>query len=469
MHVMMLGINHRTAGVELRERLAISGTQLDSVVEQLRERFPAAEVVILSTCNRTELYIARPSRAAPSVDQVKAYLIEMSGLDPEVVGGALVDLRNEQAVNHVFRVACGLESMVLGEPQVLGQVKRAYEAAHGRGVVGPVLHQVFQRAIRVAKRVRTQTGIASGRVSIGSVAVDFAKQIFERFDDKTIVGIGAGELAKPMLGYLKRLRPAKLWVANRSPDKAQVIASKLGLGGEAGGARPYEELDELLVEADIVLTSTGASQPIVTAERFKPVWRRRRHRPLFMIDTAVPRDVEPAVGEFENVYLYNLDDLQRVVERTHGRREGLVEVCEAMLTEAVSSCMSQVQNRDIGQLVSALRKHLHDIGLAEQQRTMRKLAAGGAEGLTHELIEEHTQRLINKVLHLPLSQLDSRKPASSLGFYAAALRELFGLDQQQTSLTQVETDGPSADSSSEGLRVEINDTPPRTTPVRERA
>lgn len=434
MHIMLLSVNHHTARVALREKLVFNGSRLDQAINHFRSRYPWVELVVLSTCNRTEFYLARPPLEAPSGQQVLGDLAELSGVDEAMLAQVVLNLENEQAVSHLFRVAAGLESMVLGEPQILGQVKRAYESAAAQNVVGPVLHCVFQQAIGVAKRVRTETGIDAGRVSVGSVAVDFAEQIFERFDDKTIVGIGAGEMAKPMLRHFCSLKPAKLWLANRSLDKAQSLVCKLGLHESQGGPRPFDELDDLLMEADIVLTSTSSSEPIITLEQFEPVLRRRRSRPLFMIDIAVPRDIETTVGQLANVYLYNIDDLQQVVDRTHNQRSQEAGVCEAMLPQAVQACISDVQNRDIGQLVRGLRRRLHGLGDLERQRTQRKIAACRPDELADkmpQLIDEHTHRLINKILHMPLSQLDSQQPEVALGFYAAALRVLFGLGDEQ--------------------------------------
>ncbi len=443
MHIMLLSVSHRTAGVALREQLALSEERLTSAINRLRERYPHAEAVVLCTCNRTELYLARPPLESPTLDELQDDLAVCCGVAPETLANVVAKLENQDAVAHLFRVATGLESMVLGEPHVLGQVKRAYEAADKLGGVGAVFHRVFQQAISVAKQVRNTTGIDKGRVSVGSVAVDFARRIFDHFDDKTVVGIGAGELAKPMLQYLKRLQPAKLWLVNRSVDRAGKLVSALQLDPANGGARPFDDLQTLLVEADIVLTSTGAERPIITAADFKPLLRKRRGRPLFVVDIAVPRDVEPAVGDLNNVYLYNIDDLQRVVETTHDRRGEQVQACEAQLAETVAACISQVQQQDIGQLIRSLRRQLHSLGQAEMQRTARKLAACQDSQQLERLLEEHTQRLINKVLHLPLSQLDHSQQDATLGFYAAALRSLFGLEEDD----QHESDDVVADNS----------------------
>lgn len=431
MRIIMLSVNHHTAPVEMRERLALTGARLDQALDQLRKQYPTAEVVVLCTCNRTELYLARPTHEPPSIDDLRTFLADFCHVGLQTLVPASIHREQEQAVTHLFRVATGLESMVLGEPQILGQIKRAYEHAHTRGAVGPVLHHVFQQALRAAKLVRSQTGIDDGRTSIGSVAVDFARRIFERFDDKTVVGIGTGEMAKLTLRHLKALRPARLWVTSRTIANAQQLAAALGLGGgdSPSGARHFDDLDELLVHADIVLTGTGASEPIITAEHFRPLIKRRRSRPLFIIDIAVPRDVEPAVGTLSNVYLYNIDDLQQVVAQTHDQRSEQVQRCDAMLQEAVHRCMAEIQHRQLGQLIRQLRRRLHELGQAEQQRTARKIASARPEDLT-DILDEHTRRVVNKILHLPLSQLDRKHPDTVLSFYAAALSRLFQLDER---------------------------------------
>ena len=425
MRIVMVGLNHRTAPVELREKVALAGDDLDAALTELTLRFPAAECAVLSTCNRTEVYVVRGTHEPPSADELRALLTEYSAVSIEDITPHSIHREQEQALRHLFRVAAGLDSMVLGETQILGQVRRAYESAARRGTVGPVMHRVFQQALAAAKQVRTQTGIDAGRVSVGSVAVDFARQVFTDFTDKTVVGIGAGELAKTALRHLTTLQPKGLWLINRTADRAAMLAEQLHLTGPGGGVRPWEELDNLIVDADVILTSTGAREPVITAERFRPLLRKRRHRPLFIIDLAVPRDVEETIGAMSNVYLYNIDDLQSVIAETHGQRREQVERCEAGLADAVRSCLAQIQNRDLAGLIRQLRDRLNAIGHAERRRTVRKLDAGQDAS---DVIDEHTHRLINKILHLPLSQLDGGDPDAPLGFYAAALRRLFDLD-----------------------------------------
>ena len=439
MRVLMLGVNHRTAPVELREKLALSGDQLEPALNDLRQRFPMVEFVVLSTCNRTEIYVARPTHQPPDDDALRRFLAQHAGLDDQQVQPATIFREQQEAVRHLFRVCAGLDSMVLGEPQILGQVRDAYQTATAAGCVGPVLNTVFQQALAAGKQVRRETGIGRGRTSVGSVAVDFARQIFDHFDDKTILGLGAGEMAKSMLHRLKNLDPHRLWLVNRSPQRALELADQLGLRSPRGGARPWDDLDELLIEADVVLTSTGSPQPILTRQRLKALKKRRRNRPLFVVDVAVPRDVEEAVGSLSNVYLYNIDDLRSVVDQSLESRGEAVQQCEQTINSLVRACMTQIQHRDLGHLIRELRGRLHEIGDIEQQRTARKLGAAAPTAdpdALEELLDEPTHRVINKILHLPLSQMDRRDPDAPLAFYAAALRRLFRLDADAT-------DGPS--------------------------
>jgi glutamyl-tRNA reductase len=441
MRVLFVGINHRTAPVELRERFAMPDDprpQLDA----FRQRFPHAECVILSTCNRVEVYAARPTHDPPKGEDIQRFLAERFGVPMEQVATACIHREQDQAISHLFRVCCGLDSMVLGEPQILGQVKRAYESAKGSNAAGPVLHKVFQQAIATAKQARTETGIDAGRVSVGSVAADLARQVFSKFADKTVLGIGAGEVAKLTLRHLLDLTPEHLWLVNRTAERASDLAQKFDLAHPLGGARPWDQLDELLVEADIVVTSTAAPKPILTPDRFKPILKRRRHRPLFVIDLAVPRDADPAIGSMTNLYLYNIDDLQAIVAQSLGLRGDEAQACERHVSRAVAACMSEITHADLGQLIRRLRSKLHNIGEDERQRTLKKMADCHDPGAVGDALDEHTHRLINKILHMPLSQLNQRNRDAPLGFYAAALRRLFDLDEDDTQAPSDKPDPP---------------------------
>ena len=436
MRLLMIGMSHRTAGIELREQVAVTPDALPAWLTQFCRDFSAAgshlEAAMLSTCNRTELYVARPTHSEPTHEQMIDWLAKQTQTSQDAVRQACVLREQDAAVRHLFRVACGLESMVLGEPQILGQVRRAYEAAHEADTLGVALHRLFQQAVATARTARNETGIGNGATSVGAVAVRFAQQIFEHFDDKTIVSLGAGEMTKAMLRCLADLSPGRLPLVNRTPQRAAEMAAALENKARAE-ARPWESLDELIVDADILLTCTGSSEPILKASQFNAIARRRRHRPLLIVDIAVPRDVEPQVGGFANVYLYNLDDLQEAASGAAAQRAEAIAACESLIEQRVESCLREVQHQDVGQIIRQLRHRLGALGEQESQRTQRKLESllpDGHHDPVAQMLDEHTRRLINKILHLPLSQLDPRDHDAPLGYYAAALRRLFDLDEK---------------------------------------
>ena len=445
--LLMVGINHRTAPLELRERLALNEQARDEFYRVLAQHLGQTECILLSTCNRTEIYLSHPdqSQAPAGTDSLPDHhddvqllvklLGQISNLDMDCLLPAIIVNEGEQAVTHLFRVACGLDSMVLGEAQILGQVKRAYEVAQQRKTAGAVLHVLFQRAIGTAKSARTDTGMARGRISVGSVAVDFARQIFERFDDKTVLAIGAGEVAKLTLRHLSTLQPARLLITNRSLSRANALLEQLALTPEQGEVRSFDQLEEMLLAADVVIASTSADQPLITPQQIKPLLRRRRHRPLVIIDLALPRNVDPAVHSLPDVYLYNLDDLQSVISETFQYREQQIKQCTEILNRSVVLCMHEFENRDIGQVIRALRQKLHALGYDEQKRTTRKIASANPQDIDR-IIQEHSRRLINKILHLPLATLDRQNrlgsDQSTAEDYMRTLRQLFDLDDHKT-------------------------------------
>jgi len=431
MRVVALSLDHRTADMALRERVALDDAGLAAFLQRLRRAYQQAEVAALSTCNRTEIYIARPSHEPPDGPALRSALAAQTGVDEPTLARSCVLREQRDAVAHLFRVASGVESLVLGEVQVLGQVRKAYELASEAGTIGGVLHPLFQNAIATAKRVHSETGVGRGNHSVGSVAVRLAQGIFDRFDDKHVLAIGAGDVSKTVLRRLTGLKPRRLSLCNRSADRAVRLAQACAF--PTGCVRPFEELDRLMAQADVIVTATGSPEPIIDVPRFKPVVKARRRRPVCVIDLALPRDVEPEVGGLSNVYLYNIDDLQEVVARTHTDRQSEVDKCHAIITPAVDQCMKQVQHRDVGVMIKHLRRKLHDLGGLEQERTQKLLSRAIESGDTEaaeQALEQHTRRLINKVLHLPLSTLEQTDGPAPLGFYAAALRRLFDLPER---------------------------------------
>ncbi|MEM6258088.1 MAG: glutamyl-tRNA reductase [Planctomycetota bacterium] len=452
MRLLMLGFNHRTAPLELREALAFDPDQATSAIRKLREAYPASECALISTCNRMELYLARPIHDPPTIEDLRHFIIQQTGADADAVHTASIHREQDEVATHLFRVSSGLDSMVLGEPQVLGQVKRAYELADRCGAVGPILHRLFQGAITASKSVRRETGIDRGQTSVSSVAVSFAKNIFDHFNDKTVLAIGAGEMVKSALASLRRENPKRLLLINRTHQRAIDLAHQLDLNGSDHGARAWDDMDALLIESDIVVSCTGSTEPILNERRFRPLLKKRRGRPLFMLDLAVPRDLDPKIGSLRNVYLYNLDDLQRTVQATESGRRELIQQAESLLKTHIERCMGEIRHRDVGRLVKQLRQRLHDIAEQEQGRTAKKLASlngQSTEQAVEDLLAQHNHRLVNKILHLPLSQLDRSDPDAALGFYAAALRRLFDLQDQPEMPPEGPAETPE-DSPSEG-------------------
>lgn len=440
MRLVMVGLNHRTAELSLREQAARSLGEGDRIGEALKRVFPEIEVIALATCNRIEIYIARPTDEPPTGDQLADWLVEQAGVDDAMLRSSLIQREQDQAATHLFRVATGLDSMVLGEPQILGQVRRAYDGARAGGRVGSMLHKLFQEAINAAKRVRSEAGLDAFEASVGAAAVRFSRGVFDHFDDKTILAIGAGEIVKSAVKRFAALDPKRIRMVNRTLATAQSLADSLKLDiGEC--VRPWDDLDACLTEADVVVTGTGASDPVLTRQRMRRVVKARRRRPLLILDIALPRDVEPGVGSLANVYLYNLDDLQGAVDAEARQKRQQTEQAAQMIHEAVASCMAQIHHRDIGQLIAALRRKLHDVGEAERRRTCSRLASASPDQL-EKIVDQHTQRVINKILHMPLSQLDQKNPEAPLGFYAAALRRLFDLEHDPTE-SQANVNAPS--------------------------
>ena len=420
--LLLLGLNHSTAPLGVRERLAFDSAQRRAAVAAFRERFPAAEAVLLSTCNRVELYVGREGHGHPGVREMTEFLAGFHSLPASAFGEHLYQKTDREAVDHLFSVASSLDSMVLGETQILGQVREAYDAARDAGAAGPTLNPLFQRAIAVGKQVMRETSIGEGRLSVASVAVDYARQIFESFTDKTVLCVGAGKMAQLVLQSLAALSPRRLLVCNRSRERAEPLAAKFN-----GQAVPFDKLADHLVAADIVVSSTGASEPVITRPLFEPLLRRRRYRPVFLVDIAVPRDVEPAVGELDSVFLYNVDHLQQVVVSTQSQRKDAIQSARTIVTRQVEDYLAWHRQRELGPTIERLKRHYHAVAQEELTRTLNKLPNVSDSEKAH--LEELTRRLVNKLLHAPLKTLrQSDSPHVGVsGAYVHAVEKLFGL------------------------------------------
>jgi glutamyl-tRNA reductase len=432
--LLLLGLNHTTAPLEVRERLAFNAAERDAAVAAMRERFPQCEAVLISPCNRVELYAARdgvgPHAGRPGVGDLVEFLAAFRSVAAREFDAHTYHKTGREVVEHLFTVASSLDSMVLGETQILGQVRDAYDAARTTRAAGPLLHPLFQRAIAVGKQVMRETALAEGRLSVASVAVDYARQIFEHFGDKTVLCIGAGKTTALVLQHFTALSPGRLLVCNRDPAKAQTLAERFG-----GEALPFERLSEWLVSADIVVSSTGATQPIITRAQFDALRRQRRGRPVFLIDIAVPRDIEPSVGEIENVYLYNLDDLQQAVSATMSQRKGAIDAARQIVAKQVEEFSAWHRQREIGPTIDRLYKRYHRLAREELDRTFNKLPALSAGDKA--TLEDMARRIVNKLLHRPIQALrgpDGQAGAPGHLAYMHALEKLFDLEPDEQAV-----------------------------------
>jgi glutamyl-tRNA reductase len=421
--LLLLGLNHTTAPLDVREKLAFNTQQARDAISAFRSRFADSEAVLLSTCNRVELYVARAVHGHPRVDEMVDFLSTFHNVPADRFRPHLYEKLERDVVAHLFTVVASLDSMVLGETQILGQVRSAYDAAREASAAGGILNPLFQRALAVGKQVMTQTALNEGRVSVASVAVDYARKIFDHFNDKMVLSIGAGEIGQLVLQHFTELRPGKLFVCNRDPQKAQDLANQF-----SGMPAAFEQLTEHLTKADIVITSTGSPHAIITRQAFEPLLKQRRYRPIFIIDLAVPRDVEANVGDLENVYLYNIDDLQHVVSTTQSQRTDAVESARAIVTQQVEEFVAWHRTREMGPAIDRLYKRYHALAQDELARTLNKLPQ--ISDAEKEHLAELARRIVNKLLHDPITALRSGGDQhTSAAAYLHALEKLFALDE----------------------------------------
>lgn len=428
MILLAIGCSYKTTPVEVRERLAFKDEQLPRAHTELCAGFDC-EAVILSTCNRVELYLGcvLDDPHAPhelDAESIAEFFADFHSLPLSAVRPHLYIHRQAEAVRHLFRVAASLDSMIVGEGQIAGQVKKSYDQATRDDSVGPLLHALFRHARQVARRVRTETGIARGHVSVSSAAVDYVKQVFDHFGDKTILVIGAGKMGELTLRHLRQLQPRRIWVTNRSPEKAVSVAR--GCGGEA---MPWEQLDDLLARADIVLSTTGAPEPIVTRSRYEPIDARRTGGPLVVLDIAVPRDFDPGIHDGDRTCLFNIDDLKRIREATLSDRLKHVEPAEAIVNQEAQAFLKDWSRRRHGPVIARLTQDCE----AKRREIVRELLGKLNGRLTDQdrrHIEGAFRLLVNRLLHGPITALAEETHSGSGGHTLLdALRKLFRLQE----------------------------------------
>jgi glutamyl-tRNA reductase len=422
MHLFLLGVSHRTAPVDLREQIDFAARGLDQALAAVAQKPSNAEAVVLSTCNRAELYVASANPDAARVDLVE-FLTEYHGVTSEALAPHLYEKRDGEVARHLFRVAAGLDSLVVGEPQILGQVKDAYAAASEQHAVGQLLNKLFHWSFIVGKRVRSETSVAEGAVSVSYAAVELAKKIFGRLKGRSVLVIGAGEMGKLTALHLQAQGVARVVITSRTAAHAAALAEAIGGATTA----PWEQLQASLADADIAVTATGARVPVLMKAGVEAAMRQRRNRPLFLIDIAVPRDVDPAAGDLEQVFLYNIDDLQAVVHENMSRRASEVGRAEAIVEEEVGRFAVWLQSRRAIPTVVALRQRFEAVRRAELLRLRPKLASLPPEAQAR--VDEITRLIVEKLLLTPTEQLKSVPDPDVMVAYSEALTRLFSLDE----------------------------------------
>jgi glutamyl-tRNA reductase len=422
-HLVLVGTSHHRAPVELREQLFVSAAESPELVARLADG--DAEAVALSTCNRTELYLAHGDEEAAQA-RAFAELAALAKVSESQLAPALYTVNDDAAALHVFRVAAGLDSLIPGEAQILGQVRGAYEVAREAGTAGPLLHRLFRQALRVGRRVRVETAIGENPASVSSAAAELAERVFGSLDGRRILILGAGKMSDLATVNLISRGVQSVFVANRSVERAERLARRFG-----GTAAGLEAVEEELERADIVVASTSARGYVISADQVERAMGRRRGRPIFFVDIAVPRDIDPAVNEIEGCYLYDVDDLERVVEESvAGRREEAVRA-ESIVAEEAERFREWQLSLDVVPAIASLRALAETIRETELARAEGRL--GSLSPSQRRAVESLTAQIVNKLLHPPTVRMKEAAAAADGGLYADAIRHLFALeDADQT-------------------------------------
>jgi len=419
LRIYLIGLSHQTAPVELRERLDFQARGVDAALQTLGKRAAAREVVVLSTCNRAELYATCEDLDTARRD-LHAFLSEYHDVTEQAVAPHLYERTDLDAARHLFRVAAGLDSLVVGEPQILGQVKDAHSAASAAQSSGAILNRLFHASFAVGKRVRTETGLGAGAVSVSFAAVSLARKIFGDLSERAVVVVGAGEMGKLTARHMKSQGAPHITIVSRSMAHAARTAEAIG----GASVAPWDDLDASLAAGDIVIAATGAASPILTKARLEAIMRTRRGRPLFIIDIAMPRDVEAAAGELEQVFLYNIDDLQSTVRENMARRASEVARAESIVAEELEKFAAWLRSRGAVPTIVALRQHFEAIRRAELDRLLKQSSLTAE---AQERVEDITRLFMEKLLLTPTEQLKLLGDQEIVGAYSEALTRLFGL------------------------------------------
>jgi glutamyl-tRNA reductase len=430
MKLRMIGCSHHDTPLEIREQVAFSSEQITQALWSIKEQFPDTEAVLLNTCNRVELYWGSSHEDKIATQEaIERFLSEFHRVGLRTIQEHFKVRHDGQAVEHLFMVVSSIDSLVVGESQIPAQVRSAYDRSKLEGAAGAVMHSLFQHANQVSKRVTTETEIHRRRISVPSVAVsEVASEFYERFDDKNIVVIGSGQMGVETLQYLLDAGARNIVIVNRSLDKAQSVADQMSAAAEFElRAEPWEALDQLLVWADLVVSTTGAAEPIVTESRLKPILAKRSRPNLLILDLAVPRDFEPAIARLPSVYLYSVDDLQSVCQRNEAFRKQQLPKARKIIDEEVQKILADWNLRQSGDTIRALRDQADLIRDSELLRLFSKQSMQELNAEAHQEILQAVDRVINKLLHGPLQSLREAPHEDHRESLATAIRRLFKL------------------------------------------
>ncbi len=420
--LVVVGVNHRSAPVELRERLAVASPDVGSVLTRLARQPGVDEVMVLSTCNRVEV-LSLVRDADRSIEHLFAFFAEQWPQDAPAVTQHLVVFRGREAIRHVFRVAAALDSLIVGEPQILGQIKQAYRDAVQAGTVGVVLHRCLHKAFAVAKRIRSETGIGSKSVSVSSAAVELASKVFETLEDKAALLIGAGTMGQLAARHLLAHGVRSLMVTNRSFHRALEVAREF-----RGTALPFEELTRFLHVADVVIGSAAAEDFVLGAPAVREALRNRKFRPMFLIDLGVPRNFDPEIRNVDSVYLFDIDDLAAVAQENREARQREAVKAETIVEAEVAAFVRWLRSLQTVPTIVALRERVEAIRRSEVDKLISSLPSTNPE--LRQALEGMTRRLVNKILHEPITHL-KKDSARHHALYVAAARRLFGMDPEE--------------------------------------
>ena len=419
MDLLLLGVSHHTAPVDLRERVDFSRRGLTEALRELAACPSPAEAVVLTTCNRAEIYVGCDDTETTQRDLAR-FMSRFHDVPEHELASHLYVHTGVDVARHLFRVAAGLDSLVVGEPQIFGQVKDAYAVASSERRTGALLNKLFPCSFAVGKRVRAVTGLGEGAVSVGYAAISLARKIFGSLKDLTVLVVGAGDMAELTATHLQSQQVRRIAVTSRTLARADALARKVD-----GTAVDWAAIDDELLEADIVVTATGATTPLISAPTVNRVMRARRNRPLFVIDIGLPRDVEPAAGELEQVFLYNIDDLRAIVSENLARRQERTARAEAMISDYVAEFLVWLRSRGTIPTVVALRRRFESVRQAEIERLEPKL--NGLSPEARARVEEVTRLVVQKLLLTPTERLKTVSDEATAAQYAEVITQLFSL------------------------------------------